>query len=102
MKNAIITIANHYGLRPQSDQTIEEMAELTLALRKFWRCDTEEHEEYKRRRCDIAEEIADVEIMLEQLKYLFDIETETANWKIDKINRQMRRIHDERRGEKND
>lgn len=97
MKKAIIAIANHYGLRQQSDQTIEEMAELTLALRKFWRCDTEEHEEYKRRRCDIAEEIADVEIMLEQLRYLFDIETETANWKIDKINRQMRRIHDERK-----
>lgn len=97
MKKAIIAIANHYGLRPQSDQTIEEMAELTLALRKFWRCDTEEHEEYKRRRCDIAEEIADVEIMLEQLKHLFDIESETANWKIDKINRQMRRIHDERK-----
>lgn len=35
MKKAIIAIANHYGLRPQSDQTIEEMAELTLALRKF-------------------------------------------------------------------
>lgn len=97
MKKAIIAIANHYGLRPQSDQAIEEMAELTLALRKFWRCDTEEHEEYKRRRCDIAEEIADVEIMLGQLKYLFDIESETANWKIDKINRQMRRIHDERK-----
>lgn len=92
MKNEIIKIADYYGLREQSEQTIEEMAELTVALRKFWRCDTEEHEEYKRRRCDIAEEIADVEIMLEQLKYLFDIETESANWKVDKINRQIRRI----------
>lgn len=97
MKKAIIRIAEHYGLRPQSDQTIEEMAELTLALRKFWRCDTEEHEEYKRRRCDIAEEIADVKIMLEQIEYLFDIESEVANWKIDKINRQMKRIHAERK-----
>lgn len=97
MRKAIIRIANHYGLRQQSDQTIEEMAELTLALRKFWRCDTEEHEEYKRRRCDIAEEVADVQIMLEQITYLFDIEAEVAGWKVDKVNRQIRRIHDEDR-----
>ena len=70
-------IVLRYGYDAQSRQCIEEMAELTQAINKFWRKDLKcgygaieesgldkESEAY----INLIEEIADVEIMLEQMK----------------------------------
>lgn len=75
----IETIADTYGYDAQSRQCIEEMAELTRAINKFWRkvldcgktdlndlpekIDTLYYE-------NLIEEISDVSIMLQQLQYL--------------------------------
>lgn len=49
----------HYGKGPQRDKAIEELSELIRALA---RCDDHEN---------IAEEMADVRIMLDQLELIF-------------------------------
>ena len=60
-----------YGEYAQIDMVIEEMAELTQALSK-----------YKRGKLhNVEEEIADVEIMLEQMRLIFDSK------KVDEIKR---------------
>jgi len=96
------SVADHYGYNPQSRQLIEEMAELTQAINKFWR---------KNMRCgeleakyvplsgaaydNIVEEIADVEILLEQVKYLLQISGEDIiKNKIGKMERQVAKIED--------
>ena len=55
---------DHYGSQLQSIVAIEEMAELQKELSKFLRGNLDENH--------MAEEIADVEIMLNQLKLIFD------------------------------
>lgn len=91
-------IAYHYGYDAQSLQCIEEMAELTQAINKYRRKhgngqSTDKSEE----ECmnNLIEEIADVQIMLEQMKLFF-----TAGNDIDiiinqKLDRQMYRIENE-------
>ena len=56
---------------------MEEMAELTKELSKNLRGQDND--------LDIAEEVADVEIMLEQLKLIFDIHTDVECVKNDKL-----------------
>ena len=82
------TIAQHYGKDSQVLVAIEEMSELTKELCKYFR-------RYDRRN-EIIEELADAEIMLEQLKCLFDIHTEVSNEIDYKLERQLRRIDQER------
>ena len=68
------------GVRKQETIVIEEMAELTKAIVKYWRTDEG--------RASIVEEIADVEIMLDQLKLIHDIQEWELNAVRDqKINR---------------
>lgn len=93
IEEKIHRIANYYGADSQLDQTIEEIAELTVAIRKF-----------KRNRCNnitdkvsllynLSGEIADVEIMLEQLKYLLPfVEEDVDKIKVEKLDRQIKRI----------
>lgn len=65
----------------------EEMAELTKAISKAIRYSREGH------KTAITEEIADVEIMLEQVKMIFDIEDEDVEmWRLDKIVRLRRTL----------
>jgi NTP pyrophosphatase (non-canonical NTP hydrolase) len=97
---AIKKIADTYGYDTQSRQLIEEMAELTQAINKYWR---------KHLKCEnfdmfdtlkgspeedaIIEEIADVEICLSQLKFLLGIRQYEIEQIIDqKLNRQLERI----------
>ena len=56
---------NTYGNKNQQAMMIEEMSELTKAISKYWRNPGEE--EYT----NVLEEMADVEIMLEQMKMIF-------------------------------
>lgn len=79
--NVMIDALEHYGNIPQVDIAIEEMSELIKELLKNRR--GEEN------RSMIADEMADVYIMLEQLKFIFGInETElkvNAEFKIQRL-----------------
>jgi hypothetical protein len=105
-KQSIIEISEFYGFDTQSRQCIEEMAELTVALNKLWRTKQSAinaKEEIVKRRFDAifmkqksetVEEIADVYIMLEQMKYLLNIYEDDIETIINrKILRQLERIN---------
>ena len=99
----IAKIADTYGYDAQSRQCIEEMAELTQAINKFWRKDlkcgqltTLEVPIGSPQELSIVEEIADVEICLAQMKYLLAIRDEDVNKIIEKkLDRQLERIEKE-------
>ena len=82
------SIANHYGKEHQVLIAIEEMSELTKELCKYFR-------RYDRKK-EIIEEVADAQIMLEQLIELFDINNEVDRMVDYKLNRQIRRMEQER------
>ena len=90
-------IADHYGYEPQSRQLIEEMAELTGAINKDWRKNFGAIDwAALERRDDIVEEIADVTIMLEQIKYLLGVgDGELSKIIEQKLERQIERIKNE-------
>lgn len=68
---------------------IEEMSELTKEICK--------HKRGKQNRKEIVEEIADVEIMIEQLIIMFDIDrAEVGLWIREKTNRLAQRLGIER------
>lgn len=81
-------IANYYGIDNQILIAIEEMSELTKELCKYER-------KFHRER-EIAEELADVSIMVEQLIELFGVERNVSEIIDYKLNRQLRRIDNER------
>lgn len=93
-------IADIYGYDAQSRQCIEEMAELTQAINKFWRQDLKcgrltplQVPIGSPQEKSIIEEIADVEICLTQMKYLLAIREEDVNKVIEqKLDRQLERI----------
>ncbi|MGD9638353.1 MAG: hypothetical protein AB7U85_04775 [Alphaproteobacteria bacterium] len=70
-----------YGSEMQLNQAIEEMAELTVAIRHFLRC----------RPNNLIEELADVSVMIEQISLLFGKDAIEAVKKI-KIKRLERRL----------
>ena len=87
-------ILDHYGLQHQKAKAIEELAELIVALQK----DILEGKESHSRA--VLEEIADVHIMLMQM--LFDEDDEEFVDKIirQKLDRQLRRIEEEKEANK--
>ncbi len=82
-------IACHYGIK-QIRQLIEETNELALACCKYDRALQAGDEDIST--AEIAEEIADVVIMAEQLVYLLGIKTEVRGNMIRKIERQLKRM----------
>ena len=74
MKSIYAVIADHYGYPAQSNQLIEECAELIQAVNKYRRARTKEEQE--KALDNYIEEMADVEIMLEQMKYLLRVKEE--------------------------
>ena len=70
-------VADFYGYEEQSNQLIEECAELIQALSKYRRASGKGQPiaDYQKTTVldNIIEEIADVEVMLEQIKYLLNI-----------------------------
>lgn len=98
MNDKIKQIAMHYGLFAQIWQTTEECAELIKALSKYNRATGQGHptiEDVDTAIYNVVEEIADVEIMLSQLKYLFDCESAVEKVKIKKIERTLERMRSE-------
>ena len=75
-----------YGDEAQINQGIEEMAELIQAINKFRRNPCEETLK------GIAEEIADVEIMLEQYKIIFGATLPVNRIKSNKLQRLAERL----------
>ena len=77
----------HYGVNSQIDIAIKEMSELTKALLKHRRYGTEDT--YKA----IREELADVEICLEQIKLIYLIDDKSLefikNFKLDRLKKRM-------------
>ena len=78
----------HYGPQNQMMQSMEELAELSVAISKCIRypdkIETKQH---------VTEEIADVLIMIEQLKIILDIkEYEINSYKAYKLDRLEKRI----------
>lgn len=85
-------ILSHYGIEKQRRQLVEECGELIQAIMKLERTDKE--------RVHYIEELADVEIMMEQMK--ISLQTyDPLGWDIftdmieQKINRQLDRIAEE-------
>ena len=100
-------IGRHYGYDAQSRQCIEEMAELTQAINKYWRTELQ----YGKNLCNpwdgympdnseeyynLVEEIADVQIMLEQMKFFLAAGNEVDEIIDEKLDRQIERIKNER------
>lgn len=80
------TIAEHYGLDNQLLQAMEECGELIQAISKYKR--------YKDK-LRLIEEIADVQIMINQLVYLLGCEDRVNEMMIIKLKRQTERIKEE-------
>ena len=77
MKALCTQAVNHFGSDSQTMMCIEEMAELQKELCK--------HSRGRNNYYDIAEEIADVQIMLEQMIILHDCRDAVEDWKIAKL-----------------
>ena len=82
LKNAL----QHYGANSQQIVAIEEMSELTKELCKVSR--GEENAAH------IAEEIADVRIMLDQMEILFDCRKQVEMIESGKLERLRKRLED--------
>ena len=89
-KKDCIRIASYYGYESQSRQLIEEMAELMQAINKHWRSFFARDTEAK-----MIEEIADVEICIEQIKYILQCADAVDRVQEIKIERQFKRIKNE-------
>lgn len=94
----IFEIANYYGYESQSNQLIEELSELTQAICKKKRVANKfsTYDEMEEANDNLIEEIADVEIMLTQIKYLLGINEQYIDTiKEMKIKRTAQRIEKE-------
>ena len=83
-KQILYSAVDTYGKDAQTKMAIEEMSELMKELCKNYRG--------KQNINEIAEEIADVEIMLEQLKIIFECSLDVIRWKEQKMQRLEERL----------
>lgn len=98
MKEKLLKIINHYGAMPQLKYFQSEVFELNEAIMEY------EHDEYiyyteveKSHKNHIAEEIADVTVMLLQFKEYYHIDgNEILRIMNEKIDRQIERIANEK------
>lgn len=83
----IHTIADHYGLEHQIGKAAEELGELLSELLKYR--ERKDDESMQR----VIGEIADVEVMLTQIKYLLGISQERIDAvMLEKVDRQIGKI----------
>lgn len=99
MKEDLLKIINHYGVNAQQRQLAEEAFELQEAITKAEDVyeKTVLFKEYlSNLKTNIAEEIADVAVMLKQFQYYYGIENEFIIALMrGKVNRQLERIKNE-------
>lgn len=87
-------IASHYGLENQISIAQEELAELIQALSKYRRAN--DCAGVLNAFADIIEEMADVTLMLQQIRFLLDLNDDDITHGIAlKVERQLRRIAEE-------
>lgn len=88
---------DHYGLEGQSYQTMEEAAELILALRKYWRRQPIMHDTItvENLRNDIIDELADMQIMIDQMALGYNARDKVDERIRYKLDRQQVRIREE-------
>lgn len=84
----LLFLIDHYGTLNQKLIAIEEMAELQKAIVKDIRQNSKENTDA------VVEEIADVQVMLEQLKMIFSCRNKIPEIMEAKIDRQIKRIMD--------
>lgn len=97
----IIAIADHYGYASQVNILTEECAEVIQAISKQRRVTESNYDDelLEKASNDLIEEMADVEIMLEQIKHLLGVNPRYFDLiKAKKVERQMLRIKNEKRG----
>lgn len=96
-KNNVLGIIIHYGLTAQLDQLTEECAELIQAINKFKRFNKDAQTvDINNAPTNLLEEIADIEVIFDQLKALIpEIIPIINNIKKEKIQRQIQRINEE-------
>ena len=75
--NIMQTALDRWGLNAQVGQTVEECAELIMALQKYYRLPREEAVK------NILDEIADVEMMLAQMRLVFNIDDDALRKRIE-------------------
>ena len=87
---------DHYSVTAQIYKTMEEMGELIHAIARFEAAPQgAAPEALAAMRDNIAEEIADVEIMLEQLRMIYMIGDEAKAWEYKKLMRLRDRLDGE-------
>ena len=82
-------IANHYGLEKQLVKSLEELEELKEEIKSYIQ-DPDDYLLYR-----LADEMADAEIMISQLKILLNLFDAVEEVKENKIARQLGRIEAE-------
>lgn len=103
MDTRIKTIWTHYGRFNQLEKTIEELDELKAEVVKFLhfvkstdnRFTAVARSKSEFLKDKVAEEAADVSIMIEQLLYGLNIGARFEAWREYKLDRQMRRMEKE-------
>ena len=100
MKNELLEIIQHYGVNAQQRQLAEEVFELQEAITTHELKESVSYEipltELTDTREHIAEEIADVIVMLKQFRIYYNISDKTINTIMrKKVNRQLERIKNE-------
>lgn len=83
-KTVFQTAINEYGSYAQSMMLLEEMSELQKEICKSYRGKDNAEQ--------IAEEIADVEIMLAQVKIIYDVAEDAEKWRNAKVKRLWERL----------
>lgn len=77
-------VIDKWGSKAQLTVAIEELSELIKEICKIKRGMGD--------MTNLAEEVADVEIMCEQLRYIFDIDSTVDTWKESKLTRLEARL----------
>ena len=96
LKEDLLKIINHYGVNAQQRQLAEEVFELQEAIIEYENSGCYDEEDSVEFINHIAEEIADVMIMLNQFKAYYGIPNETILvFMRGKVNRQLERIKNE-------
>lgn len=96
MKDKIKKIVDFYGIESQARQTMEECAELIQALNKYLRVSGENRPASEKTAAimSIAEEIADVQVTICQIKEYFQLEKEVAEIIKSKIDRTIEKMNE--------
>lgn len=102
MNRAQEEVANFWGTTPTSLMLVEEMGELTQAVVKYLRITHKgklvpTRSEKKDVLDNVAEEIADVRICLDELEYLLNLESDVEVWRRKKRKREDSRLKAEKR-----